>query len=178
MLHDSRGKKPYRKAIEVVIKRFVTPSGQDGIMRLRQIAAVGMAVALASVPMLAAQQGAATVTLSGIAKKEAKKPYTDFTTRARNVQTGEIAGTATNQDPEANFTISGLPPANYMIELLNKQGTVICTEGPYNMTGQQLVKNDIDISCNKVPVAWWLLGAAAAAGITAGVVVANASAAQ
>jgi hypothetical protein len=40
------------------------------------------------------------------------------------------------------------------------------------------VKNDVDISCNKVPVAWWLLGIAAAAGITAGVVVANQSASQ
>jgi hypothetical protein len=32
-----------------------------------------------------------------------------------------------------------------------------------------LVKDNVDISCNKVPAAWWLLGAAAAAGITAGV---------
>jgi hypothetical protein len=147
-------------------------------MRLRQVVAVGLAMAMATVPILAAgQQGAATVTLAGIAKKEAKKPYTDYTTRARNVQTGEIAGTATNTDPDANFTISGLPPANYLVELLNKDGKVVCTEGPFNMT-QQLVKNDIDISCNKVPAAWWLLGVAAAAGITAGVVVAKASPAQ
>jgi len=148
-------------------------------MRLRQVVAVGLAVAMASVSILATgQQGAATVTLSGIAKKEAKKPYTDYTTRARNVQTGEIAGTATNADPEANFTITGLPPANYVVELLNKDGKVVCTEGPFNMTGTQLAKTDIDISCNKVPAAWWLLGAAAAAGITAGVVSANASPSQ
>jgi len=145
-------------------------------MRLRQFVAAGLAAILAGVPILA-QQGTPTVTLSGIAKKEAKKPYTDYTTRARNVQTGEIAGTATNMDPEANFTLTNLPPANYVVELLNKDGKVVCTEGPYDMT-KQFLKNDIDISCNKVPAAWWLLGVAAAAGITAGVVIANASGAE
>ena len=145
-------------------------------MRMRQVMAVGLAVAMASVPILAAGQQQQSVTLSGIAKKEAKKPYTDYTTRARNVQSGEIAGTATNADPDANFTLTGLPPANYLVELLNKDGKVVCTEGPFNMT-QQLVKNDIDISCNKVPAAWWLLGVAAA-GITAGIVIANASPSQ
>ena len=127
-------------------------------------------------PILA-QQAPPSVTLSGTAKNEAKKPYTDYTTRARDVQTGEIAGTATNADPDANFTIAGLPPANYVVELLNKDGKVVCTEGPFDMT-QQFLKTDIDINCNKVPAAWWLLGAAAAAGITAGVVVADRARAQ
>ena len=143
-------------------------------MMIRQLTATVLAAAIAAVPILA-QQAPPTVTLSGIAKKEAKKPYNEFTTRARNVQTGEIAGTATNADPDANFSISGLPPANYVLELLNKDGKVVCTEGPYQMTKDQFVKNDIDISCNKVPAAWWLLGVAAAAGITAGVVIAEAS---
>jgi hypothetical protein len=145
-------------------------------MRLRQYVAMALATAMAAVPILA-QQAPPSVTISGIAKKEAKKPYTDYTTRARDVQTGVIAGTATNTDPDANFTITGLPPANYVVELLNKDGKIVCTEGPYNLT-QTFVKNDVDISCNKVPVAWWLLGIAAAAGITAGVVVANQSASQ
>ena len=145
-------------------------------MKLRQVMAAGLAAIMAGVPILA-QQGPPQVTISGIAKKEAKKPYNEFTTRARNAQTGEIAGTATNQDPEANFTITGLPPANYVVELLNKDGKIVCTEGPFDLT-QTFLKNDVDISCNKVPAAWWLLGVAAAAGITAGVVVANASASE
>ena len=145
-------------------------------MMMKQIVATALAAAIAAVPILA-QQAPPSVSLTGKAKKEAKKPYTDFTTRARNVQTGEIAGTATNADPDANFSITGLPPANYVLELLNKDGKVVCTEGPYDMT-QQFTKNDIDISCNKVPVAWWLLGVAAAAGITAGMVIADASNSQ
>ena len=145
-------------------------------MRLRQFVAMAVAAAMAAVPILA-QQAPPSVTISGIAKKEAKKPYTDYTTRARDVQTGVIAGTATNADPDANFTITGLPPANYVVELLNKDGKIVCTEGPYDLT-KTFVKNDVDISCNKVPAAWWLLGVAAAAGITAGVVLANQSNAQ
>jgi hypothetical protein len=145
-------------------------------MRLRQYVAMALATAMAAVPILA-QQAPPSVTISGIAKKEAKKPYTDYTTRARDVQTGVIAGTATNSDPDANFSITGLPPANYVVELLNKDGKIVCTEGPYDLT-KTFVKNDVDISCNKVPVAWWLLGIAAAAGITAGVVVANQSSSQ
>ena len=145
-------------------------------MMMRQFVATALAAAMAAVPIIA-QQAPPSVTISGIAKKEAKKPYADYTTRARDVQTGVIAGTATNTDPDANFTITGLPPANYVVELLNKDGKIVCTEGPYNLT-QTFVKNDVDISCNKVPAAWWLLGIAAAAGITAGVVVANQSNAQ
>jgi len=145
-------------------------------MMMRHIVAVTVAAAIAAVPILA-QQAAPTVTLSGIAKKEAKKPYTDYTTRARDVQTGVIAGTTTNADPDANFTIGNLPPGNYVVELLNKDGKIVCTEGPYDMT-KTFVRNDIDISCNKVPAAWWLLGIAAAAGITAGVVIANESASE
>ena len=142
-------------------------------MMMRQFVATALAAAMAAVPILA-QQAPPSVTISGIAKKEAKKPYTDYTTRARDVQSGVIAGTATNADPDANFTITGLPPANYVVELLNKDGKIVCTEGPYDLT-KTFVKNDVDISCNKVPAAWWLLGVAAAAGITAGVVVANQS---
>ena len=145
-------------------------------MRLRQFVAMAVAATMAAVPILA-QQAPPSVTISGIAKKEAKKPYTDYTTRARDVQTGVIAGTATNADPDANFTITGLPPANYVVELLNKDGKIVCTEGPYDLT-KTFIKNDVDISCNKVPAAWWLLGIAAAAGITAGVVIADQSGSQ
>jgi hypothetical protein len=143
------------------------------MMKIRQIVATGLAVALAAavVPMsVSAQQN---VTISGTAKKESKKPYAEFTTRARNVQGGQIAGTVM-LDTNANFALAGLPPANYVVELLNKDGKVVCTEGPFNLT-QQLVKDNVDINCGKVPVAWWLLGAAAAAGITAGVLAASPS---
>jgi hypothetical protein len=134
---------------------------------------LAFAMATAALPINAIAAGQTTVTLAGTAKKEAKKPYLEFSARARNAQGGDIAGT-TPLDTNGDFSLGNLPPANYVVELLNKDGKVVCTEGPYDLTGVT-AKNDVDISCNKVPAAWWLLGAAAAAGVTAGVVIANAS---
>jgi hypothetical protein len=144
-------------------------------MKTRQILALGLVFAFASatMPETLVAAGQQTASLGGTAKKEAKKPYTDYSVRARNVQQGQIAGTIP-LDTNANFSLASLPPANYLVELVNHDGKVVCTEGPFNMT-QQLIKDNVDISCNHVPAAWWLIGAAAAAGITAGVVSASPS---
>jgi hypothetical protein len=131
---------------------------------------------IAAYPISTIAVAQSTVTLAGTAKKEAKKPYTEYSTRARNAQGGDIAGTIP-LDVKGDFSLPGLPPAHYVVELLNKDGKVVCTEGPYDLTSVTL-KNDVDISCNTAPVAWWLLGVAAAAGVTAGVVVSTASPSQ
>ena len=120
--------------------------------------------------------GQQTATIAGTAKDEAKKPFVDFTVRARKVADGQVAGT-TPLNTEGNFSLPDLSSDRYLVELLNKNGKVVCTEGPFDLTAQML-KNDVVIDCGKVPAAWWLLGAAAAAGITAGVVAADASPAQ
>ena len=148
-------------------------------MKTRQILALGLVVAFATaaLPIGVVAAGQQTATITGTAKNEAKKPFPDYTARARNAQDGQIAG-MTPLDTDANFLLTGLPPARYVVELVNHDGKVVCTEGPFNLT-QQLAKEQVNISCNKVPAAWWLLGAAAAAGITAGVVAGGtASAAQ
>ena len=137
-------------------------------MKIRQLLTMGMIAAFTATMAAGAQQ---TASVSGTAKKEAKKPYTDYSVRARNVQQGQIGGT-TPLDSDGNFSLANLPPAQYAVELLNHDGKVVCTEGPYNLT-QQLAKDGVNISCNKVPAAWWLIGAAAAAGITAGVLTAS-----
>ena len=146
-------------------------------MRMRQLMAGALAMALAAtaVPVSLSAGGQQNVTIRGTAK-EAKKPYTDYTVQARNSQGGQIAGTVP-LDQNGNFTLPGLPAANYVVELLDHNGKVVCTEGPFNLT-QQLVKDNVNINCNKVPAAWWLLGAAAAAGITAGIVTSNNSPSQ
>jgi hypothetical protein len=142
-------------------------------MKIRQVLSMGLAVAIASgasaITVAAGGQRSALVT--GTAKNEAKKPYTDYQVRARNVEQGQIGG-VTPLDGQGNFSLANLTPAQYSIELLNRDGKVICTEGPFNLT-QQLSKEGVNINCNKVPAAWWLLGAAAAAGVTAGVLAAS-----
>jgi hypothetical protein len=111
---------------------------------------------------------AQSVVIGGTARPEARKPYPDYTVRARETQQGQIAGTAT-LDVEGAFSLSSLTSAKYVLELINKDGKVVCTEGPFDMTSQPS-KVDVVIDCGKVPAAWWIIGAAGAAGITAGVV--------
>ena len=146
-------------------------------MKSQRIGAIAVAVALASATALIA--GQQTATIAGTAKDEAKKPYTDYTVRARDVATGMIAGNVP-LNSDANFSLPDLSSARYVVELVlhkNNQDKVVCTEGPFDLT-QTMLKNDVVIDCDKVPAAWWLLGAAAAAGITAGIVVANNSPSQ
>jgi hypothetical protein len=128
---------------------------------------MAMAVAFA-VATSATQLLAQSASLGGTAKDEAKKPYTDFTVRARDVQQGQIAGTSP-LDSTGAFTIANLGTTKYLVELINKDGKVVCTEGPFDLSSEY-AKGGVVIDCNKIPAAWWLLGAAAAAGVTAGVV--------
>jgi len=152
------------------------------MMKSQRIVAIAVAFALASgaaqTALLAA--GQQTATIAGTAKDEAKKPYADYSVRARDVSTGQIAGNVPlNQ--EGNFSLPDLSSSRYLVELVrhqnNNQDKVVCTEGPFDLS-QQMFKNDVVIDCGKVPAAWWLLGAAAAAGITAGVVTATGSPSQ
>ena len=156
--------------------------GRIRIMKSNRIVAVAMACALASGAAQTAlfAAGQQTATIAGTAKDEAKKPYTDYSVRARNAAAGTVTP-ATPLNADGNFSLPDLSSAKYLVELLRteKDGKikVVCTEGPFDLT-QQMLKNDVVIDCGKVPAAWWLLGAAAAAGITAGVVAANASPSQ
>lgn len=136
-------------------------------MKTRMMA-VAVAVAMAA---SATQLLAQSASIGGTAKDEAKKPYTDYTVRARDVQQGAIASTIA-LDANGSFTLPNLASQKYLVELVNKNGKVVCTEGPYDLTARAF-QNDVVIDCNKVPAAWWLLGAAAAAGITAGIVAAG-----
>lgn len=134
-------------------------------MKSYRIVAIAVACAFASGATQTALL-AQSATIGGTAKDEAKKPFAESSVRARNVD-GSIAGSIA-LDQDGNFSLPNLPSAKYVIELLNKNGKVVCTEGPFDMT-QTPLKSDVVVDCNKVPAAWWLLGAAAAAGITAGI---------
>jgi ABC-type branched-subunit amino acid transport system permease subunit len=142
-------------------------------MRTRQSVAFALAITVAAgmigQPALGAggPQGAGSI--SGTADKEAKKPFPNYSVRARNVEQGAIAATVP-LDAQGAFVLAGIDDkAKYLVELLDPKGKVVCTEGPFDLT-QQPAKNGVKINCGKNPAAWWLLAAAGAAGITAGVV--------
>jgi hypothetical protein len=151
-------------------------------MKSNRFVAVAVAFALANGAAQTAlfAAGQQTATIAGTAKDEAKKPYTDYSVRARDLAAGTVTP-ATPLNAVGNFALPDLSSAKYLVELLktekNGQIKVVCTEGPFDLT-QQMLKNDVVIDCGKLPAAWWLLGAAAAAGITAGVVAATASPSQ
>src|SRR5690606_20458514 len=105
--------------------------------------------------------------IAGTARKEAKKPYTDYSVRARHVAQGTIGATV-KLDNDGNFAMASIDPAKYLVELLDPKGKVVCTEGPFDLSSQPN-RTGVNIECGK-PAAWWLLAAAGAAGITAGVV--------
>ena len=128
------------------------------------VLAVVVSLTLGTSPALAA--ASQTVTVTGTAKKEAKRPYTNYTVRARQVDTGQIAASVP-LDAAANFAFTDMTPASYLMELVNGQGKVVCTAGPF--AASALTGLEIDCDKKKPSAAWLLLAAAGAAGITAAV---------
>jgi len=114
--------------------------------------------------------------LSGDARAEAKQPYSDFAVRSRNVTTGAVEATAI-LDSQGNFMLDGLPAGKQMVELTKVgQNKVLCGAGPFDIApgaasaDTAFGQSNISIRCNRPVAGWVLLAAAAAAGITAGVV--------
>ena len=141
----------------------------------------GLALALVGGMLIAplAAAGRQNGVISGSAAAEAKTPYTKYIIRARDVQTNLFQ--MTTLDANAEFAVNGLAPATYMIELVKGAapngdgGKIICTAGPFTLqdTGSQvqdlMFKKGANVHCNRPVAAYWLLGAAAAAGVTAGI---------
>jgi len=116
--------------------------------------------------LIAGAQGAGAI--SGSADKQAKKPYNDYSVRARDVKAGTIGGSV-QLGADGKFALANIDPASYLVELLDKKGKVVCTEGPFDLS-KQPIKGNVVVDCGKTPASWTLLAAVAAAGITAGVV--------
>ncbi len=127
---------------------------------------------LASVSSARQQVG----TLAGTATDEASQPYSNYDVRARDIALTQIAETV-QLTADGTFSITGLIlPSNYLIELYDRQrNSVVCTEGPFNLSEQIAERVNIDIDCGVIPpIAWWLLGAGGAAAATAVAVQSNA----
>lgn len=110
---------------------------------------------------------AQTMTIHGTAVDEAVKPYTAYTVQLRNIQTGQVEQ-ITPLTTTGEFGFLNLANTAYTVELLNSEKKVVCTEGPVRTS-----TTNMHIDCGKIPAAWWLVAAAGAASITAGVVATN-----
>ncbi len=142
----------------------------------------GVAAALVGSFLLAplAAAGRQNGIISGSASAEAKQPYTQYIIRARDVASNNIAQ-HTTLDAQAEFAVNGLAAGTFMIELVKgaapngQGGKVICTAGPFTLqdgaaqVNDFMIKKGANVHCNRPVAAYWLLGAAAAAGIGAGI---------
>ena len=143
----------------------------------------GLAVALVG-SVLLAPLGATTRrqdgVISGSAVAEAKQPYSQYIMRARDVSNNQIVQ-STTLDANAEFALNGLAPGAFMIELVKgatpngQGGKVVCSAGPFTLqdsasqVNDLMIKKGANVQCNRPVAAWYLLGAAAAAGITTGI---------
>jgi hypothetical protein len=138
-------------------------------MRLQRVVAAALAASFIGMPTAFAD-GRQLITVSGTARKEAKRPYTAYYVRARQVSDGSI-GMAVPLDASANFVLADMQAGQYLLELLDPKGKVVCTEGPLTFV-KTTTKVQIRCGRDREPL-FLLLAAAAAAGVSAGIAVAG-----
>ncbi len=99
------------------------------------------AVLITAAPMQADQNSGSLV---GKATEEAKRPYSNYSVRARLASGG--SGNTVPLSVDGRFAITGLSfPGDYLVELINNaDGNVVCTEGPFKNA-----KGNINIDCGK-----------------------------
>jgi hypothetical protein len=142
----------------------------------------GLALAIIGSVMLAplAAAGRQNGIISGSAAAEAKQPYSQYVIRAVDTSNNQIVQ-ATTLDAEGKFAVNGLLAGSYMIELVKgatpngQGGKVVCTAGPFTLqdassqVADLMIKKGANVVCNRPVAAYYLLGAAALAGVAAGI---------
>ena len=143
----------------------------------------GLALALMGglliAPLGAAESRRQDGVIAGSAAAEAKQPYSNYIIRGRDVTTNNIAQTTT-LDANGDFALNSMMAGTYMVELVKgaaptgQGGKVVCTAGPFTLQDSATQVNDLmikkgaNVHCNRPMATYYLLGAAAAAGVTAG----------
>ena len=149
-------------------------------LRLATWPLLGVAAPATTGSSATSQQASATI--AGIAMGAGGTPLADHTARARNADTGLIARvTRTNADGE--FWLSDLDPGRYLIEVIDGSGRIVATSalislgagaivGGVAITGAPAagVATTGGVGSFFTSTAGIVLSAAAAMGITAGVV--------
>jgi hypothetical protein len=146
----------------------------ESVRRLATLAfAAAVAAGLAAAPIAAAQQApAATGVISGDAHNEVKKPYENYAVWVVDLDRSDVVSKVTLNN-KAEFFLSALAvPGNYLLQLVDTtKSEVVCTEGPFKLTPETADIRKTEIKCgHKVPVGFWLLTIAAAAGLAAALV--------
>jgi hypothetical protein len=89
--------------------------------------------------LAAAQQ---TGSISGTAADASNQSLAKQTVRARNVSNGQVAGTA-QTNAAGQYSISGLQPGQYIIEIVDAQGAVVATSGTVTLSAGSLAATGV-----------------------------------
>jgi hypothetical protein len=146
------------------------------IERVRRLIVLILIAGHIAAPLNAAQaqrpdDGTPTGVIKGEANREAKKPYENFAVWIVDLNTAQVVQKTAVDVQNAAFGLSALQvPGNYLVQLVEvKKSEVVCTEGPFRLTAAAPELKDVKIDCGIPPAGFWLLGVAAAIGITAAV---------
>jgi hypothetical protein len=141
--------------------------------------ALAMVGALTLAPLSAAGRRQDGV-IAGSAAAEAKQPLSQYIIRAMDVSNNNIVA-KTTLDANAEFALNGLSAGTFMVQLVKhaapdgQGGKIVCQAGPFTLQDNNTQLNDLmikkgaNVQCNRPVAAYYLLGAAAAAGIAAGI---------
>ena len=111
--------------------------------------------------------------ISGIASVDGK-PLPNVTVRLRNIDNGQLVGQAT-ASAEGEFSFLGLNPANYVVEMVAANGTILGTSVAIALTAIALAATNVTVGASAAALAAAGgtgtaagAGAAVGAGATAG----------
>ena len=128
---------------------------------------LALAIAAAPINLIAAARFQAGA-ISGVASLEGK-PIPNVTVRLRNVDTGQLVGNTT-ANSAGEFSFSGLPAGNFVVETVAANGTILGTSA-VALTATTMVVTSLVVSSSAAAVAAAggaaaVLGSAAAVGAT------------
>jgi hypothetical protein len=97
---------------------------------MRKFIAIVLVVAMATITwpaaLAAAPPGQATGGVNGTALDANKNPLGNHTIQLRNAQTGQLVGSTTS-GASGTFTFTGIPPGNFIIEIVDAAGNILGT---------------------------------------------------
>ena len=154
---------------------------------MRVLAAlIAVAIGVTSADAIAARPGqaASSASVSGTASDASGRVLSNTTVHLRNVSTGQLAGSATTNGV-GQFSLVGLTPGTYVVEVTNAAGQVVGTSGPVvvsagaAVTGVGVTTSAAAATATTVAAhglsthLTLILGAAAAGGVAGGIAVAS-----
>lgn len=106
--------------------------------------------------------------IRGQVRAEANQTGAQLRVQARHVQSNTIMATSAVDEKTAEYELTLLPDGTYLVELVDRDGDALCSEGPFEVTTDRLLYEAQSIACDESR--WWRpLLATAAGGATAGV---------